>query len=540
MSTKNIIVKGARVHNLKNVNVEIPKDKLTVITGLSGSGKSSLAFDCIYAEGQRRYVESLSAYARQFLGLMDKPDVDSIEGLSPAISIEQKTTSKNPRSTVGTVTEIYDYLRLLFARIGELHCPKCNTKIKPQSTENIINLIVSQKGKRLVILAPIVRGLKGTYEAIFDDLKKEGFSRVRVDGKLYHLDTVKDEIKLERYEKHWIEAVIDRVVVSDDERLRIADAVEQAINFGKGRVLIVDVDEEKKLLEENKNAKKEMQRGFGEQSFSTFGACPNHPEVVFEPLEPRMFSFNSPFGACSECFGIGEKLECDPNLIIPDKNLSIMDGAIAVYGKMDGWRMQQIQAVGKQYGFDLFMPISEFSQYQLDVLLYGTTRKIKAFWSNGAKMNLNNGWEGVITQTERLLRQTDSEWRRNELSKFMRAQPCNVCRGKRLKENVLAVKVDGKSIIDITDMNVGKAVKFFKELEPKLSEKETIIAKQVLKEINERYSFLNNVGLNYLDLSRAARTLSGGEAQRIRLATQIGSQLTGVLYVLDEPSIGLH
>jgi excinuclease ABC subunit A len=535
-----IIVKGARQHNLKNINVEIPKDKLTVITGLSGSGKSSLAFDCIYAEGQRRYVESLSAYARQFLGLMDKPDVDSIEGLSPAISIEQKTTSKNPRSTVGTVTEIYDYLRLLFARIGVMHCPKCNTKIQPQSTENIINLIMNQKGKRLVILAPIIRGQKGTHEAVYEKLKREGFSRVRVDGQLYHLDTVAEEKKLERYEKHWIEVVIDRVVVSDDERLRIADAVEQAVQFGEGRVLVVDVDEEKKVEQNKQDIKKEIQRGIGEQSYSTYGSCPNHPDVVFEPLEPRMFSFNSPFGACPVCAGIGEKLECDPDLIIPDKSLSIMNGALAVYGKMDGWRMKQIQVVGKHYGFDLFTPIKDMQQYQIDVILYGSKRKIKAFWHTGAKMNMDQGWEGVIPQTERLYKQTDSDWRRNELSKFMRAMPCPECKGRRLKENVLAVKICEKSIIDITDMSVLKAVELFSKLEESLNEKEKVIAKQVLKEINARYSFLKNVGLGYLNLSRAARTLSGGEAQRIRLATQIGSNLTGVLYVLDEPSIGLH
>lgn len=535
-----IIIKGAREHNLKNISVEIPRNKFVVITGLSGSGKSTLAFDTIYAEGQRRYVESLSAYARQFLGIMKKPDVDSIEGLSPAISIEQKTTSKNPRSTVGTVTEIYDYLRLLFARIGVMYCPKCSSAIKPQSAENIVNLIMSDSGKKIIILAPVIRGQKGTHENVFDDLKKDGYAKVRVDGKVYDLETVKDEIKLLRYEKHWIEAVIDTVTVIDDERLRISEGVEQALNYSKGRIIVLDVAlTEKSHI--NNGKKKELERGTGETVYTTHGACPNHPEIVFEPLEPRMFSFNSPFGACPECHGLGEILQISEDLVIPDKSKSIMDGALAVYGKMDiSWRVQQLSAVGKKFGFDVFTPLNKFTKKQLDVLLYGTTEAINAKWSTGASMNFNNGWEGVIPQTMRLYRQTESEWRKEDMEKFMISKPCKVCFGQRLKDVVLSVKIAKKSIIDLTDLSIEDALEFFKNLDKSLNEKERFIAKQVMKEINERLGFMKNVGLSYLSLSRASRTLSGGEAQRIRLATQIGSNLMGVLYILDEPSIGLH
>jgi excinuclease ABC subunit A len=537
---ENIIIKGAREHNLKNISVEIPRNNLVVITGLSGSGKSTLAFDTIYAEGQRRYVESLSAYARQFLGIMKKPDVDSIEGLSPAISIEQKTTSKNPRSTVGTVTEIYDYLRLLFARIGVMYCPKCSSPIKPQSSENIVNLILSDSGKKIMILAPVIRGQKGTHENIFDDLKKEGYVKVRVDGRVYDLVTVKDETKLVRYEKHWIEAVIDTVTVSDDERLRISEGVEQALHYSKGRIIILDVELAKKS-NAGVGKKKELERGTGETVYTTHGACPNHPEIVFEPLEPRMFSFNSPFGACPECHGLGEILQISEDLVIPDKSKSIMDGALAVYGKMDmSWRTQQLAAVGKKFGFDVFTPISKLTKKQLDILLYGTTETINAKWSNGASMNFNNGWEGIIPQTMRLYRQTESEWRKEDMEKFMISKPCKTCKGQRLKDVVLSVKIAKKSIIDVTDLSIEDAVEFFKNLDKSLNEKERFIAKQVMKEINERLGFMKNVGLSYLSLSRASRTLSGGEAQRIRLATQIGSNLMGVLYILDEPSIGLH
>ncbi len=532
----NISIRGAREHNLKNFDLELPRNKLIVVTGLSGSGKSTLAFDTIYAEGQRRYVESLSAYARQFLGLMDKPDVDSIDGLSPAISIEQKSTSKNPRSTVGTVTEIYDYLRLLFARIGTHHCPKCGSPIHPQSAENIASLIMAEKGKTLIFLAPIIRGMKGTHESVFDDLKKEGYTKIRVDQKIYETDHIKEEVKLVRYEKHWIEAVIDTVEISDDERSRIAEAVEAALKTGKGTMVVIDA------ANTNADEKRELERFEGETMYSTFGACPNHPEIVFESLEPRMFSFNSPFGACPVCHGLGEITEVTADKVIPDKNLSIMDGALAVYkGTMDlSWRAQQIAAVGRKHGFDVFTPIKEFTGEQLKVLLYGDREPINANWSNGANMWMRDGWEGVIPQTMRLYRQTESEWRKTDIEKFMTARPCNACNGKKLQPVVLAVHILDKSIIDVTDLSIEDAVDFFKDLPPKLNEKEMSIAKQVLKEINERLGFLNNVGLGYLSLSRAAKTLSGGEAQRIRLATQIGSNLMGVLYILDEPSIGLH
>jgi len=579
----NIVVKGAREHNLKNINVTIPRNKFTVLTGLSGSGKSTLAFDTIYAEGQRRYVESLSAYARQFLGLMNKPDVDSIEGLSPAISIEQKTTSKNPRSTVGTITEIYDYLRLLYARIGVLYCPKCQSPLRPQTAENITNLIIGEKiterknesksenknlesEKTVMFLAPIVRGLKGTYEQLFEDLKKDGFSKIRVDEKIYSIESIKDELKLERYEKHWIEVVIDTIKVSEDERQRISEAVEQSLHFGKGRMLTLnldlqknrenevdkrklkqklkhDVGEDKKSIEskENKKELKELSRGEFETSYSTFGACPNHVDIIFEPLEPRMFSFNSPFGACSECHGLGEIMQISPDLIVRDKTKSIMDGAITIYSKIDlGWRGQQIAVVGKKYGFDLFTPLNKLSAKQWNVLMYGTTDAIKGNWESGASMHMDSGWEGVIPQTMRLYKQTDSDSRKEDIEKYMISKPCEVCHGKRLKDTVLAVKIEKKSIIDVTNMNIALACEFFSTLDSKLSEKDKFISKQVLKEINARLGFLNNVGLNYLSLSRSAKTLSGGEAQRIRLATQIGSNLMGVIYILDEPSVGLH
>jgi excinuclease ABC subunit A len=550
---KDIIIRGARQHNLKNITVTIPRNKFTVITGLSGSGKSSLAFDTIYAEGQRRYVESLSAYARQFLGIMSKPDIDSIEGLSPAISIEQKTTSKNPRSTVGTVTEIYDYLRLLFARIGTVHCPQCQSPIKPQSAETITGRIMAEEGRQLIILAPIIRGKKGTHEQIFDDLLKEGFSRVRVDGKIYRLDTVKDEVKLARYEKHTIEAIIDRITINQDTRLRLSEAVESALQKGEGKMIVLDSDkraeENIKAKNQNKSSHQTIKKlkgstneiGTGETTYSNFGACPNHPQITFEELEPRMFSFNSPFGACPTCSGLGDHLEVDPDLLIPNKKLSIIDGAIAIYGKMDTkWRAQQISVVGKKYKFDIFMPIKDFSQKQLKILLYGTNEPLQGKWSNGAKMHMNDGWEGIIPQTMRLYHQTESDYRKQKIEKMMRAKPCQQCQGKRLKQNMLAVKIADQNIINLTDLSIERSLEFFESLPKKLGDKDLFIAKQVLKEITDRLLFLNNVGLGYLNLSRTARTLSGGEAQRIRLATQIGANLMGVMYILDEPSIGLH
>ena len=530
-----ISIKGAREHNLKNIDVDLPRNKLIVITGLSGSGKSTLAFDTIYAEGQRRYVESLSAYARQFLGLMDKPDVDSIDGLSPAISIEQKSTSKNPRSTVGTVTEIYDYLRLLYARIGTHHCPKCGSPIHPQSPENIANMVMPEIGRNLIFLAPIIRGIKGTHEQVLNDLKKQGYTRIRVDQKIYDSDSIAEEPKLMRYERHWIEAVIDKIKISEEERSRIAEAVEQALLVGKGTMIVIDADRT------NIAKKRELERFEAEKTYSTFGACPNHPDIVFESLEPRMFSFNSPFGACPTCHGLGEVAEVAEEFVIPDKTKTIMEGALAIYGRMDlSWRAQQLAMVGKRHGFDVFTRISDFTQKQLHVLLYGDKEPINGNWSNGANMRMENGWEGIIPQTMRLYHQTESEWRKEYIEKFMKSSQCSTCKGQRLRPVVLAVGIRGKSIIDVTNLSIEQAVDFFSELPLHLDHKELLIANSVLKEINERLNFLKNVGLGYLSLSRAARTLSGGEAQRIRLATQIGSNLMGVLYILDEPSIGLH
>ena len=510
---KEIVIKGAREHNLKNVSVNLPKDKFVVITGLSGSGKSTLAFDTLYAEGQRRYVESLSSYARQFLGLMNKPDVDSIEGLSPAISIEQKTTSKNPRSTVGTVTEIYDYLRLLYARVGVPYCPEHNEPIVAQTVKEIKERIEKDFKEEIIILSPVIRQKKGTYEKLMLDFNKEGYSRARVNGEIIRTD---EKLNLERYKKHDIDLVIDRVSVKDSQRL--SEAVENAFKRSDG-LLIVNQGKKDKMYSKNLTCSK----------------C----DVSFEELQPRMFSFNSPFGACEDCHGLGVKIEFDPDLVIPDKSKSILDGAIALYGKMDlTWRSQQIAAVGKKFGFKLTAPIKEFSKKQMEVLLYGTDTPIKGRWSNGASMHMDNGWEGVIPQSERLIKETQSDYRKRELEKYMRSSICPTCEGKRLKEKILYVKINDKSIIDSTELSIKDARVFFDNL--KLTEKQEFIAKQILKEIRDRLEFLDNVGLSYLNLSRSAGTLSGGEAQRIRLATQIGSNLTGVLYVLDEPSIGLH
>jgi excinuclease ABC subunit A len=514
---KSIKIKGAREHNLKNISVEIPRDKFVVITGLSGSGKSTLAFDTIYAEGQRRYVESLSAYARQFLGLMNKPDVDSIEGLSPAISIEQKTTSKNPRSTVGTVTEIYDYLRLLYARIGIPHCPVHGIKIESQTPQKIGGRISQDFTGTITILAPIVRQKKGTYEQLIEDLNKEGFARVRVDNAIYRTD---EKIKLDRYKMHNIEIVIDRVASSD--KTRVVEASENAIKRSEGIVIALD---------EKKN----------EKLYSSKMSCPKC-DITFEELQPRMFSFNSPFGACEDCHGLGTKSEFDPDLILPDKDKSIADGAVALYrNAVDGWRNQIIGAVAKHYGFSIITPIKDLTKKQYEILLYGSTERIKfnMVMSNGdANWSHHGNWEGLIPQSERLYQQTESDYRREELEKFMRFYPCPACGGKRLKKKILAVKINEKSIIDITDLSIDSAVAFFTGI--KLSEKEGEIAKQILKETRARLKFLLDVGLGYLTLSRSAGTLSGGEAQRIRLATQIGSNLMGVVYILDEPSIGLH
>ncbi|MBD3203022.1 excinuclease ABC subunit UvrA [Candidatus Woesearchaeota archaeon] len=511
---KNITIKGARQHNLKNIDVVIPRNKLVVITGLSGSGKSSLAFDTIYAEGQRRYVESLSAYARQFLGLMTKPDVDSIEGLSPAISIEQKTTSKNPRSTVGTITEVYDYLRLLYARIGIPYCPEHKIKIKPQTPEKIYNTLKKQFKKEVTILSPVIRQKKGTYAGLFKELNKQGFTRVRVNGKYYRTD---EKIKLERYKKHDIDLVIDRTKLS--EKTRVKEAVENALKESDGLLIAVSDNKEKII--------------------SSKMACPECG-LAFEELQPRMFSFNSPFGACPACSGLGIKMEFDPDLIIPDKSLSIADGAIKIYrNAIDGWRGKYLGSVAKHFGFSVFTPISELSQEQYEALMFGSSERIK-FNLSSSSMNYSkvSDWEGLLPQSERLYHQTNSDYRRKQLEKFMRVSKCPECQGKRLKKKILSVLIDDKSIAGITELSIKDNVEFFEEL--KLTKQQKKIARLIVKEIKERLGFLDKVGLSYLTLDREAGTLSGGEAQRIRLATQIGSNLTGITYILDEPSIGLH
>ncbi|MBR9677446.1 excinuclease ABC subunit UvrA [Candidatus Woesearchaeota archaeon] len=508
---KDIVIRGAREHNLKNLNVTIPRDKLVVITGLSGSGKSSLAFDTIYAEGQRRYVESLSAYARQFLGLMQKPDVDSIDGLSPAISIEQKTTSKNPRSTVGTVTEIYDYLRLLFARVGKPHCPQCGKPISAQSAQLISNQILeNRKGEKIQVLAPVIRQRKGTYEKLFEDFKKEGYARVRLNKKFYDLEDDKLPT-LDRYKKHDIEVVVDRVQVNS-QKSRVNEAVENALKLAHGLVIILGEKNDERL-------------------YSSHAACADC-NISFEELQPRMFSFNSPFGACEHCHGLGFKQEVDVELVIPNSELSFAEGAIAPWGNtIDSWRYYYLRRLARKAGFNMMTPVKKLSKKVLDVVLYGPNQD-EDYWG------LDDEFEGVIPSLERLHKQTDSEWRREEIEKYMRNVECPKCHGKRLKEKALAVKISKKNIINITDFSIKNCLTFFNNL--KLSQKDEIIAKQILKELKARLNFLVNVGLDYLTLSRAAGTLSGGEAQRIRLATQIGSNLMGVVYILDEPSIGLH
>ncbi|AGL03556.1 excinuclease ABC subunit UvrA [Desulfoscipio gibsoniae] len=513
-----IVVRGARAHNLKNINVEIPRDKLVVITGLSGSGKSSLAFDTIYAEGQRRYVESLSAYARQFLGQMNKPDVDYIEGLSPAISIDQKTTSNNPRSTVGTVTEIYDYLRLLFARAGRPHCPRCGKPIARQTVQQIVDqLLAMPEGTRLQLLAPVVRGRKGEHVKLLEEIRREGFVRVRVDGEV--LD-VNDDIKLEKNKKHSIEIVVDRVVIRPGSAKRLADSLETALKHGEGVAVAAVVDGEEIVFSEN-------------------FACTDCGISITE-IAPRLFSFNNPFGACPECTGLGFKMELDPDLVIPDKNLSVHQGAIEPWLKsLNG--MRYLDAVAQHYGFDLDTPVREMDPAHLDKLLYGTGRDIiKMTLSNamGIEHSYRVPFEGVINNLNRRYRETNSDYMREEIEQYMSTRPCPVCNGARLKPEALAVKVGGFSINEVTAMPVLEAHSFLQGLE--LSERERLIARQILKELDARLGFLVNVGLDYLTLDRAAGTLSGGEAQRIRLATQIGSGLMGVLYILDEPSIGLH
>lgn len=518
MAKDKIIVKGARVHNLKNIDVTIPRDKLVVITGLSGSGKSSLAFDTIYAEGQRRYVESLSAYARQFLGQMDKPDVDYIEGLSPAISIDQKTTSRNPRSTVGTVTEVYDYLRLLFARVGHPHCPRCGRPISQQTVEQIVDhLLELPEGTRIQILAPVVKGRKGEHTKVFEDIRKNGYVRVRVNGEMRE---VTEEIKLDKNKKHTIEVVVDRIIIRPDAASRLADSLELALNLAGGTVLVDVIDGQ-------------------EMVFSQNFAC-TECGLSMEEISPRMFSFNNPYGACPECSGLGFKMEIDPDLVIPDRSKSIAEGAIVPWSSTDSWYFQALANVGDAYGFSVHTPISELTDEQLKVILYGTgDRKINyRFAKEGRSHVFQAPFEGIVNNLARRYRETNSEWMREEIESFMSSNLCPKCHGARLKPESLAVKVGDKSIYEVTRLTVKEALKFFEGLA--LTEREAIISRQIMKEIRERLGFLVNVGLDYLTLDRAAGTLSGGESQRIRLATQIGSGLVGVLYILDEPSIGLH
>ncbi|UQZ33783.1 excinuclease ABC subunit UvrA [Paenibacillus sp. PK3_47] len=520
MANESIIIKGARAHNLKNIDVTIPRDRFVVLTGLSGSGKSSLAFDTIYAEGQRRYVESLSAYARQFLGQMEKPDVDSIDGLSPAISIDQKTTSRNPRSTVGTVTEIYDYLRLLFARIGHPHCPDHGIEITSQTVEQMVDRIMQYPEKtRLQILAPVISGRKGEHKGLFSDISKQGFVRVRVDGELRE---VTEDIQLEKNKKHTIEVVVDRIVIKDDVQTRLTDSLETALKLSGGQIL-VDIIGQEELL------------------FSSSFACPVCGFSI-EELAPRMFSFNSPFGACPECDGLGMNMVVDPELLIPDPEKSVEEGAFLAWtGSTSNYYPQFLKSVCEHFKIPQNVPVSSLSPDQMNKLLYGTgSEKIRFKYENdfGQRKDAMVAFEGIIPNLERRYRDTASEGIREFIEGFMSAKPCHECKGKRLKREILAVTINERNVADVTDLSIGDCQQFFENIE--LSEKEQAIAHLILKEISSRLGFLVNVGLNYLTLSRAAGSLSGGEAQRIRLATQIGSSLMGVLYILDEPSIGLH
>ncbi|MDB5177931.1 MAG: Excinuclease subunit [Candidatus Saccharibacteria bacterium] len=514
-----IRVTGAREHNLKNISVEIPRDKLVVITGLSGSGKSSLAFDTIYAEGQRRYVESLSSYARQFLGLMEKPDVDQIEGLSPAISIDQKSTSRNPRSTVATVTEIYDYLRLLFARIGIPHCPVCGKPVTRRTPQAIIDEIMKiDEGTKLFILAPIVKDKKGEFAHVPEQYRRLGFARARVDGVVYALDEFPD---LDKNYKHNIELVVDRIVMKSDIAGRITQSVEQALDLAGGVVELLNADNDDLV------------------TFSQRYACVDHPNEEIPELEPRLFSFNAPQGACPVCTGLGSRLEVDPDLVF-NPNLTISEGAIRPYNRVnsDAWYMKRLAQVAEKHGFSIHVPVKELSPEDLEKVLYGTgTQKYTVTLSMGR--TYDSTYEGVIPNLERRHKETDSEFMRKDIERFMRERQCHACQGARLKPVVLAVTVHELNIMDICSLGVDDALDLF-ENKLKLTDQELFIAKQIFKEIKDRLGFMSNVGLNYLELARAANTLSGGEAQRIRLATQIGSGLQGVLYVLDEPSIGLH
>ena len=525
MPSDNIIVKGAREHNLKNIDVLIPRDKLVAITGVSGSGKSSLAFDTIYAEGQRRYVESLSAYARQFLGRMEKPDVDYIEGLSPAISIDQKGPSHNPRSTVGTVTEIYDYLRLLFARVGHPHCPNCGLEISRQTVQQIVDTVQEiPTGSRIMIIAPLIRDRKGEHQAVFDDLRKAGFVRVRVDGYIHDLS---EEFELDKNKKHTIEAIVDRLQTGDAENTsRIADSVETALKLGAGVVLVSIIDGEELL-------------------FSEHFACV-HCRISLGEIAPRTFSFNSPHGACPKCSGLGVKLEVDPDLLIPNKELSLAQGAVRAWGWF-AWHVSELQSVARRYGFSLSTPVSKLSQEHLNLVLYGEDgEQVKYRNRYGRIVEYSTNYEGVIIYLERLYRETESNNTRAEIERYMASSPCSVCHGKRLKPESLAVTINGKDIIEVTELSALEALYWVQSLSGehesggKLTPHELMIAHQIIKELSTRLGFLRDIGLGYLTLDRPSATLSGGESQRIRLATQIGSGLMGVLYICDEPTIGLH
>ncbi len=518
MSSNSIKIKGAREHNLKNIDLEIPRDQLVIITGLSGSGKSSLAFDTIYAEGQRRYMESLSAYARQFLGQMDKPDVDYIDGLSPAISIDQKTTSRNPRSTVGTVTEIYDYLRLLYARIGQPYCPECHRPIKQQTVEQIVDQVMTlPEGSKFQVLAPVVRHRKGEYDKLFEDFRKDGYVRVRVDGEIKDLT---EKFNLEKYKQHTIEVVVDRLIMKPDLGQRLSDSIELALKLAKGLVTILPVSGE-------------------EQIFSEKFACPDCG-FSFEELTPRMFSFNTPYGACSDCDGLGFKMEIDPELVL-DLDKSLNEGGIKAWSAdQDSWSLQYLKSVAKKYKIDPDKPLRKATKEQLDILLYGTKgEKIEiSYQGPDREFRHTASFEGVAHNLERRYRETQSDFMKREIERYMAIKPCATCQGARLKPESLSVYIGGLNISQLTRKSVLDASTFLQQLQ--LSVREQTIARLILKEINERLGFLINVGLDYLTLERAAGTLSGGEAQRIRLATQIGSSLVGVLYILDEPSIGLH
>jgi excinuclease ABC subunit A len=518
-----IVIKGARVHNLKNVDLEIPRDKFVVFTGLSGSGKSSLAFDTLYAEGQRRYVESLSSYARQFLGQMNKPDVDYIEGLSPAISIDQKTTSRNPRSTVGTVTEIYDYLRLLYARIGLPHCPKCGKEITQQSIDQMVDKVLELPERtKIQVISPVIRGRKGEHEKVIENIKKNGFVRARIDGKM--LELTEDEIRLEKNKKHTIEAVVDRLMVKDDIRSRLSDSIETALKLGEGMVIINIIDGEDML-------------------FSEKFACADCG-ISIEELAPRMFSFNSPFGKCDKCDGLGTLMEIDEDLVIPDRSKSIMEGAIAPWGegrlKEDSWSYSVLKALVKKFKFSLDTPVKDLPEKVVKVLLYGLEgeKLVVHYDKEFSSGEFNHSFEGVIGQLKRRYMETGSDYIKADIEQYMSDNPCPKCMGARLKPETLGVTVGDKNIYEFCKISIKEELDFLNSLE--LSEKNLIISDQIIKEIKSRLKFLIDVGLDYLNLSRTAGTLSGGESQRIRLATQIGSSLVGVLYILDEPSIGLH